>query len=272
MLYYVDRFPKQSTADTLVIITHHHHDHIQGSKKSFKGTVLTSHTTYCLLYLPCAVTPLDYYEAYNTPLLTIKLIPNHHCAGSVGIVIHDKSTSQTIGYTGDFRIWDKTPSAVDDFLQHFQECHILYYDDSFKDHQHQSAIPTLAATRQHLQRVIRSSTKPLYIDINRTGLEILFKGWRHQLSVSFHESLSPTMKQVLPLLYPPETCHGPYKISFCHDKTLADIIPQCTACYLLECGKFPICFHNTPDELAYFLSRVPSHIKLVPCGYSILKR
>lgn len=269
-MYYIDHFPKQSSADDLVIITHHHQDHIRGPKKSFRGTILSSFMTHSLLQLP-QTQPLNYYETYQTTNYDITLIPNFHCAGSVGVVIHDKIIDQIIGHTGDFRIWDQTPNAVDDFLHHFRHCHVLHYDDSFQHHTSYSTIPSLAETQKRLKHMIcsLSSSEPTYIDINRTGLEILFKGWRHELTVSFHESLSPTMKQVLPLLYPKEVCRGPYHVMFCHEKGLADIRPECTACYIDKCGTFPICFHNTPEELDYFLSRVPSHIKLQPCGFQI---
>ncbi len=267
-MYYIDHFPKHSSVEDLVIITHHHYDHIRGPKKSFRGAILSSPMTHSLLQLPKTI-PLDYYKTYQTTHYDITLIPNFHCAGSVGVVVHDKIHHETIGYTGDFRIWEQTPQAVDDFLHHFRHCHVLHYDDSFQHHTSYSTIPSLAETQRRLKHIIRDSSTPIYIDMNRTGLEILFKGWRHELTVSFHDSLSPAMKQVLPLLYPKEVCCGPHHIVFCHDKSLANIRPECTACYIDKCGAFPICFHNTPEELDYFLSRVPSHIKLQPCGFHI---
>lgn len=223
-----------------------------------------------LLSLP-RTRPLHYYEVLATPLYTVQLIPNHHCAGSVGVIIHHLDTKEIIGYTGDFRIWDMSTTAVHLFLDHFSKCHTLHYDDSFRDHTIASSkpIPSLVETRVILQKTIRSATSPVYIYINRTGIEILFKGWMHELTVTFHESLSPAMKHVLPILYPSTTCRGPHPIVFCRDKNLATLVPECTSCYMKECGNFPICFHNTPKELTFFLDQVPKHIQLKPCGYQI---
>jgi hypothetical protein len=266
--YYIDRFPSHSTPETIVIITHHHHDHIQGKKKSFRGTILTSPMTHKLLSLPNTI-PLPYYQVFDSTHITVQLIPNHHCAGSVGIVIFDKTLQQSIGYTGDFRIWNLTPQCVNFFLQHFTHCHTLYYDDSFQNHTSSSPIPTLQEAQDKLKSLVYQAKKPLYIHINRTGIEILFKSWMNELDVTFHESLSPAMKRVLPLLFPPETCRGSYPIVFCHDKKLADVIPECTACYMDECRQFRVCFHNTPQELGYFLQMVPKTVELKPCGYHI---
>jgi hypothetical protein len=267
-LYHIDRFPSTSTPDTLVIITHHHQDHIQGKKKSFLGKIITSPMTDKLLQLPNTI-PLPYFQTYETPDLTIQLIPNHHCAGSVGVIIHDKHSQQTIGYTGDFRIWDTTPEAIQRYAQHFNQCNTIYYDDSFRDNRVYSSIPTLYDTQKQLREFIQKSDKPIYIHINRTGIELLLKPWMNELSVSFHRSLSPAMKQILPILFPPNTCQGPHQIVFCNDKNLATIVPECTACYLKQCGNFPICFHNTPQELDTFLNTFPKSIQLRPCGYHI---
>jgi hypothetical protein len=269
-MIHIDRFPRHSTTETIVIITHHHHDHIQGPKKSFRGIVITSSMTHQLLPFDkkLCIIPLAYFQNYETPMHTIQLIPTHHCAGSTGIILYDKSTQIYTGYTGDFRIWDT--SSISTFLQPFLVCSTLYYDDSFEKHDDSyTPIPSLSQSQHMLQQRIFSSTTPLSIYINRTGLEILLKSMRHQLTVTLHPSLSHAMKRVLPILFPPELCRGPYQIMFTGDKSKADIVPECTSCYMDKCYKLPLCFHNTPDELRQFLLHVPSHIECLPLGYHI---
>jgi hypothetical protein len=272
---FVDLFPDTSSIETLVIITHHHQDHMTGKISKFKGTIITSEITKTLIKhkvkSPIISIPyLEWFTPPSQPDVHIQLIPNYHCAGSVGIVLRKENFS--IGFTGDFRIWEQTDSAVSSFMQFFQQCHTLYYDDTFAYEQSYD-IPSLASIQSELLQRI-NLCKTIFMDINRTGIEILLKPLLQNPTINyvFHDSLSAPMNTILPLLF--KTCKTSHKTiifgrynklqSFPKDIDLF-IKPRCTSAFLCQSMK-PVakpnqlyepvlCFHNSPDELRYFLAR-----------------
>jgi len=275
---FVDLFPDTSSIDTLVIITHHHQDHMIGKISKFKGTIITSEITKTLIQykVKSPIISIPYLEWFTSPLqpdVQIQLVPNYHCAGSVGIVLRKQDFS--IGFTGDFRIWEQSEYAVSSFMQFFESCHTLYYDDTFA-YEKSYDIPSLASIQlELLQRI--NQCKTIFIDINRTGIEILLKPLLQDpyIHYVFHESLSAPMNTVLPLLFKTyNTRHktiifGRYNklVTIPQDIDLF-IKPKCISAFLCQDRK-PIfdesqkeklhepilCFHNSPDELRYFLAR-----------------